>query len=88
MRYECYTNETSATRVKKIDSDNDTTENIFSQPYIYLWQVKDYKERKNFVLEIPFGKVLFSCQNAFEKCITKTEFCNGKSYIKKLCNRL
>ena len=28
------------------------------------------------------------CQNAFEKCSTNTELCNGKSYIKKLHTRL
>ena len=41
--------------------------------------------------KLPLGKALFQCQNAFEKkhqSTTKTELCNGKSYIKKLCNRL
>ena len=35
VRHECYTNNTSATRVKNFDFDNDTTKNIFSHPYIY-----------------------------------------------------
>ena len=30
----------------------------------------------------------FPCQNPFQKCITKTELCNGKSYIKTLYTRL
>ena len=33
--HECYTNNTSATWVKNVDVDNGTSENIFSQPYIY-----------------------------------------------------
>ena len=34
-RHECYTNDMSATRVKNFDFDDDTSKNIFSQPYIY-----------------------------------------------------
>ena len=34
--------------------------------------MKDYKESNNFIKKLPFGNVSFSCQNAFEKCITKT----------------
>ena len=47
--------------------------------------MKDYKERDNFILRTTF---LLSCQNAFEKCATKIELCNDKSYIKKLYTRL
>ena len=32
---EYYTNNTSATRVKTVDFDNDKSENIFAHPYIY-----------------------------------------------------
>ena len=47
--------------------------------------MKDYKKRTNFVLRtLPFGNASFPCQNAFEKCTTKNELCNGKTYIKKL----
>ena len=35
VRHECYTNETGATRVKKVDFDNDTSKNIFLHPYTY-----------------------------------------------------
>ena len=49
--------------------------------------MKDYKKRNNFILRGNF-LVLFPCQNAFEKCTTKTELRNGKSYIKKLYTRL
>ena len=34
-RHECYTNDTSATRVKNFDFDNDTGKKIFSRPYSY-----------------------------------------------------
>ena len=46
--------------------------------------MKDYKERNNFILRT----TLFPYQNTFEKYTTKTEFYNGKSYIKKLYTRL
>ena len=32
VRQECYPKDTSATRVKNVDFDNDTSENIFSHP--------------------------------------------------------
>ena len=35
VRHECYTNDTSATRLENLDFDNNTGKNIFSQPYIY-----------------------------------------------------
>ena len=47
--------------------------------------MKDYKERNNFILRTTFSEM---SQNAFEKCTTKTELCNGKSYIKDLYTRL
>ena len=50
--------------------------------------MKDYKERKNFILRTTFGNASFPCQNAFEKCTTKTELCNPKKCIKKLYTRL
>ena len=35
-QHEFDTNVTNATRVKNFDFDNDTSENIFSHPYIYF----------------------------------------------------
>ena len=46
--------------------------------------MKDCKERNNFILRTVFRKCIFLCQNAFEKCSTKTELSNSKSYIKKI----
>ena len=36
--HECYTKDTSATRVKNFDFDNDMSKNIFSQSYIYYME--------------------------------------------------
>ena len=38
---------------------------------------------ENFILRTTFRKWLIPMPNAFEKSTTKTELCNGKSYIKK-----
>ena len=58
-------------------------ETFFHNPTFTIWEVKDYKERNNFILNTTFGNTLSPCQNAFEKTTTKTELCNGKRYIKK-----
>ena len=79
-RHEC---DTSATRVKNFDFDNDTSENIFSHPRI-SYMANEILQGE----ESPFRNASFRCQNAFEKCTTKTELCNGKRYIKKLYTRL
>ena len=56
-RHECYTNDTSATRVKNFDFDNDTGKNIFSNPYIYYMaserlQGEEQFHTKNYLLEM------------------------------------
>ena len=75
-RHECGTSEKTliliTTRVKT----------YFHIPIFTIWQVKDYKERNNFILSTTFGNASFPCQNAFEKCTTKTELFNSKRYIK------
>ena len=60
----------------------------FHTPIFTTWQVKDYKEGNNFIPSTTFGNASFPCRNAFEKGTTKTEICNGKSYIKKLHTKL
>ena len=52
VRHECDTNDTIATRVKSVDFDNDTSENIFSHHYIsYManerWQGEEQFHSKN-----------------------------------------
>ena len=57
MPHECYTNDMSATRVKKIHFDNDTSKNIFSYHYIYYManerlQGQEQFHSKNCLLEM------------------------------------
>ena len=47
-----------------------------------IWQVKDYKERNNFILSTTFRNASFPCQNEFEKCTTKTGICNWRAISK------
>ena len=68
VRHECYTNDTSATRVlhedrsatrvKNFDFDTDTIKNIFLHPYIYYTASERLKgdeqcHSKNYLLEMP-----------------------------------
>ena len=51
------TSDTSATRVKNFDFDNDTSENIFSHPYVYYMaserlQGEEQFHSKNYLLEM------------------------------------
>ena len=50
--------DTSETRVKNFDFDNDTSKNIFSRPYIYYTASERLEEEeqfhsKNYILEMP-----------------------------------
>ena len=75
--------------MKKIDFGNDTNENIFLQLYIRYIANERLKGEKQFHSKNYFlQNALFPCQNALQKCTTKTELCNGKSYIKTLYARL
>ena len=88
VQHECYTNETSTTQVKTFDFDNDTSENIFLHHYISYVANEILQGEEQFHEELSFGNASFPYQNAFEKCITKAEHSNSKSYIKKLYFRL
>ena len=57
MRRECYTNDTSATRVKNFDFDNDMGKNIFPHTYVYYMaserlQGEKQFHAKNYLLEM------------------------------------
>ena len=78
------TSDTTATRVLHERRECDTSEKIlvlittkvktyFDTPTFTICKVKDYKERNSFIPSTTFGNALFPCQNAFEKCTTKTE---------------
>ena len=84
VRHQCYVNNTRTTRLKSFDFDNDMIGNIFPHPYTCYMaserlQGKEQFYSKNYLLGMPYSPWL----NAFEKCTTKTEVCNGKGYIKK-----
>ena len=88
MQHKYDTSATRATRVKKLDFDNDAGTNIFSHPYIYYMaseklQGKEQFRIKNYVLEMSRFHA-----NAFKKYATKTKLFNGKNYVKKLYTRL
>ena len=58
VRHECYTNDTSATRVENFDFDNDASKIIFSHPYIYYiaserLQGEQQFHSRNYLLEMP-----------------------------------
>ena len=82
--------DTSATRVKNFDFDNDTSKNLFSHPYIYYMareglQGEEQFHFKSFLLEMRRSYAKMCLKTA---CTTKTELFNGKSYIKRLDTRL
>ena len=59
----------------------------FHTSILTICQMKNCRERSNFILRMPFVNDSFSCQNALEKSTTKAELCNGKSFVKKLYTR-
>ena len=72
MLYGCYTNDTSATQVKNIDFDNDTSKNIFSHPYIYYiaserLQGEQQSHCKNYFLEISCFHAKMRLKSASQK---------------------
>ena len=67
----------------KCDTSTTQIKTYFHSPAFTIWQVKDYKERNNFILKTTFWKCLMS----MPKDTTKTELFNGKRYIRKLFTR-
>ena len=92
VQHKCDTSATRTTRVwhewKTLILITTQVKTFFHTSTFTTWQVKDYKERSNFILRTTFWKRLDSIPNAFENCATKTELFNGKRYIKKLYIRL
>ena len=87
-RHECSTKVTSATQVKNFDFDNETSENIFSHPYISYMANERLQRGKQLRTENYPLEMHRSNANTSEKCSTKSEPCNHESYIKKLYTRL
>ena len=61
-QHKCDTNDTSATRVKNLDFDNDTSKNIFSHPYIY------YMASERLQGEEQFQRKVFSLNQMSDIC--------------------
>ena len=51
VQHECYTNDTSATRVKKFDFADGTSKNISSHPYIYYMTSERLQGEEHFLLK-------------------------------------
>ena len=71
-RYECYTNDTSMTRVKHFDFDNDASENIFSHSYISYManersQVLEQFHSKNYLLDMHCSQANIRLKSAPQK---------------------
>ena len=84
------TSDMSATRVKNFDFDNDTRVKTFFHTLIFtIWQVKDYKERNNFIVGTTFWKMSrFNAKMRLKSAPQKTKLFNCKSYTKILYTRL
>ena len=60
MLHGCYANDTSATRVKNVDFDNDTSEDTFSQPRISYMANERLQGKEQFHSKNYFSEMLFS----------------------------
>ena len=82
VRRECDTSTTRTTRERHkrefLILITTRVKTYFHIPILAVWQMKDYKERINFILR----NTSFPCQNAFEKCITKMNFVMAKAISK------
>ena len=70
VRHKGHECDRSTTRVrpewKIFDFDNYTSKTSFHIAIFTIWQVKDSKERKNFILSTTFRNASFPCRNVFE----------------------
>ena len=84
VRQECDMNYTGATQVRheRHECDTSATGVLHERHKCDTSATRMTRVRH----KLPYDS--FPCQNAFEKFTTKTELCNGKSYIKKLHTRL
>ena len=71
-QHECYMKDTSATRVKSFDFDNDTSKNIFSHPYISYRANERLQGEKQFHSRSTFWK----CLALMPKCVWKVHHKN------------
>ena len=88
-RHECDTSDRSATRTTRVRREwkililiTTRVKTCFHISIFIIWQVKDYKERNNFILNTTFVNASFQYQNAFENCATKLDFAMVKAISK------
>ena len=72
VRRECYSNDTSAKRMRYFDFDKETSENIFSHPYITFManetsQGEEQFHYRNYFLEMPRSHVKMHLKSAPQK---------------------
>ena len=72
VQHECYTSNTSATRVKNFGFDNDTNKNIFTPLYIYYMeserlQGEEQFRSKNYLFEMPLSHAKMCLKSAPQK---------------------
>ena len=70
--HECYRKDTGAAKVKFLDFDSDTSENIFSHPYIYYMATERLQGEqqfhfKNYLLGIPCSHAKMRLKSAPQK---------------------
>ena len=85
VQHECYTSDTSATRVKNFEFGNDMNENIFSQPCIYYMtsdrlQGEEQCHSKDYLLEMLCSHAKLLLKRAPQKLNFVVEKCISKSY--------
>ena len=83
MRHKCYTKDTSATRVKNVDFDNDTSKNILSHPYIYFMGSDRLQGEEQFYSKNYFSeKPRFHAKMRLKSARQKPNFLMAKAILK------
>ena len=90
-RHECDTSATRTTRVKSFDFDNDTSENIFSHPYISYManerlQREEQFQSKNYLFEMSRSHAKMYLKSAPQKLNFVIAKALSKSYSLDSCN--
>ena len=85
VRRACYKNDTSETRVKHFDFDNDASKNIFSHPYIYYMASERLQGEEQFHTKNYLLEMSrFHAKMRLKSAPQKLNFLMAKNYIKKL----
>ena len=83
VRHECYKNNKSVARMKKIDLITIRVKTYFHTPIFTIWQVKDYKETNNFITKATFWKLpCFHAKMRLKNAPQKLKFLMTKAISK------